>query len=84
MTNLWVFGISRMREVVLKSHYSRRTPGAFFFFLLTAFLLTLCMSVRGYFGSSWPVGADLYDHKMIFRTIASASRTFTQAMTPTT
>lgn len=43
----------------------RREPGPFFFFLLTAFLLTLCMS-------------------MIFRTIASASRTFTGAMTPTT
>lgn len=43
----------------------RRTPGAFFFYILVAFLLQLCMS-------------------MIFRTIASASRTFTQAMTPTT
>lgn len=43
----------------------RREPGAFFFYLLIAFTLQLCMS-------------------MIFRTIASASRTFTQAMTPTT
>lgn len=42
----------------------RREPGAFFFFLLISFFLTLAMS-------------------MLFRTIASASRTLTQALTPT-
>lgn len=42
----------------------RREPGAFFFFLLISFTLTLAMS-------------------MLFRTIASASRTLTQALTPT-
>jgi ATP-binding cassette, subfamily G (WHITE), member 2, PDR len=41
----------------------RRTPGAFFFFLLISFFLTLTMS-------------------MIFRTIASVSRTLSQAMAP--
>lgn len=42
----------------------RREPGAFFFFLLVSFLLTLTMS-------------------MLFRTIASLSRTLAQAMAPT-
>lgn len=42
----------------------RREPGAFFFFLLVSFLLTLAMS-------------------MLFRTIASVSRTLAQAMAPT-
>ncbi|GME43998.1 ABC transporter-like protein [Neofusicoccum parvum] len=41
----------------------RREPGAFFFFLLISFILTLVMS-------------------MIFRTIASVSRTLSQAMAP--
>ncbi|SPO07503.1 probable ABC1 transport protein [Cephalotrichum gorgonifer] len=41
----------------------RREPGAFFFFLLTTFLVTLTMS-------------------MMFRTIASSSRTLSQAMVP--
>lgn len=41
----------------------RRTPGAFFFFLLISFILTLVMS-------------------MMFRTIASVSRTLQQALTP--
>lgn len=41
----------------------RREPGAFFFFLLNTFLVTLTMS-------------------MMFRTIASASRTLSQAMVP--
>lgn len=41
----------------------RREPGAFFFFLLTSFVLTLVMS-------------------MMFRTIASVSRTLQQALTP--
>lgn len=41
----------------------RREPGAFFFFVLITFLVTICMS-------------------MIFRTIASASRTLSQAMVP--
>lgn len=41
----------------------RREPGAFFFFLLVAFLTTLAMS-------------------MLFRTIASISRTISQAMVP--
>lgn len=41
----------------------RRTPGAFFFFLLVSFFLTLTMS-------------------MLFRTIASVSRTLSQAMAP--
>ncbi|KAK3044522.1 hypothetical protein LTS18_001042, partial [Coniosporium uncinatum] len=41
----------------------RREPGAFFFFLLISFTLTLSMS-------------------MIFRTIASVSRTLSQAMAP--
>lgn len=41
----------------------RRTPGAFFFFLLISFLTTLAMS-------------------MFFRTIASVSRSLSQAMTP--
>ena len=41
----------------------RRTPGAFFFFLLISFVLTLTMS-------------------MLFRTIASVSRTLSQAMAP--
>lgn len=42
----------------------RRTPGAFFFYLLISFFLTLAMS-------------------MLFRTIASVSRTLAQAMAPT-
>ncbi|KKY26811.1 putative abc transporter [Diplodia seriata] len=41
----------------------RREPGAFFFFLLISFILTLVMS-------------------MMFRTIASVSRTLSQAMAP--
>ena len=41
----------------------RRTPGAFFFFVLISFFLTLVMS-------------------MFFRTIASVSRTLSQAMAP--
>ncbi|KIV78697.1 hypothetical protein PV11_06318 [Exophiala sideris] len=41
----------------------RRTPGAFFFFLLISFFLTLVMS-------------------MLFRTIASVSRTLSQALAP--
>ncbi|KAI4739562.1 hypothetical protein E4T50_09973 [Aureobasidium sp. EXF-12298] len=41
----------------------RREPGAFFFFLLVSFFLTLTMS-------------------MLFRTIASVSRTLSQAMAP--
>ncbi|KAI9806468.1 MAG: hypothetical protein M1833_003655 [Piccolia ochrophora] len=41
----------------------RRTPGAFFFFLLISYVLTLVMS-------------------MLFRTIASVSRTLTQALAP--
>ncbi|KAI4786745.1 hypothetical protein E4T44_13802, partial [Aureobasidium sp. EXF-8845] len=41
----------------------RREPGAFFFFLLISFFLTLTMS-------------------MLFRTIASVSRTLSQAMAP--
>lgn len=41
----------------------RRTPGAFFFFLLISFIATLTMS-------------------MLFRTIASVSRTLSQAMAP--
>lgn len=41
----------------------RREPGAFFFFLLIAFFLTLTMS-------------------MLFRTIASVSRTLSQALAP--
>lgn len=41
----------------------RREPGAFFFYLLITFAITLTMS-------------------MIFRTIASASRTLSQAMVP--
>lgn len=43
----------------------RRTPSAFFFFLLVSFALTLAMS-------------------MVFRTIASVSRTISQAMVPAT
>ncbi|TID15216.1 putative multidrug resistance ABC transporter [Venturia nashicola] len=42
----------------------RREPGAFFFFIFTAFLTTLAMS-------------------MVFRTVASASRTLPGAMAPT-
>ncbi|GAM90627.1 hypothetical protein ANO11243_086720 [Dothideomycetidae sp. 11243] len=42
----------------------RREPGAFFFFFLISFILTLIMS-------------------MMFRTIASVSRTLVQALTPT-
>ncbi|KIW88628.1 uncharacterized protein Z519_10674 [Cladophialophora bantiana CBS 173.52] len=41
----------------------RRTPGAFFYFLLISFMLTMTMS-------------------MMFRTIASVSRTLQQALTP--
>jgi ABC-type multidrug transport system ATPase subunit len=41
----------------------RRTPGAFFFFILISFFLTLVMS-------------------MLFRTIASVSRTLSQALAP--
>ena len=40
-----------------------RTPGAFFFYLLMTFILTLTMS-------------------MLFRTVASLSRTLSQAMAP--
>ena len=41
----------------------RREPGAFFYFLLVAFITTLVMS-------------------MLFRTLASVSRTISQAMVP--
>ncbi|KXT06963.1 hypothetical protein AC578_7244 [Pseudocercospora eumusae] len=58
IVNAIIFNITLYFMVNLK-----RTPGAFFFFLLISFITTLMMS-------------------MLFRTIASVSRTLSQAMAP--